>query len=104
MIFLETIINKIIELDDMAKSKIKGIKEKEENIETYINEKLQIEKEKIDNKFLYKKKNMQEKYEVMFEQQKAKLDEDKQRRINNLQNKYEQEKQNILKKLLNGII
>ena len=45
---MEDIINKIIELDNNAKNKINAIKEKEENIESYVNEKLQIEKEKID--------------------------------------------------------
>lgn len=101
---MENIINKIIELDNNAKSKIKVIKEKEKNIETYINETLQIEKEKIDNRFAYKRKNMQEKYNVKFEQKKIELDKQKQKQITNLQTKYEQAKQDILEELLNSII
>lgn len=101
---METIINKIIELDDNAKSMVKIIKEKEENIETYIDEKLQIEKEKIDNKYLYKRKNIQEKYDIMFENKKIEIDEEKKRQINNLREKYEQAKKIILEKLLDSII
>ena len=41
---MEDIINKLIGLDDSAKNKIKVIKEKEENIENYIEEKLKIKK------------------------------------------------------------
>ena len=101
---MENIINKIIELDQNAKRKISTIKEKEENMETYINEKLKVEKEKIDNKYLYKKKNLQEKYDSNYEQRKLDLDEYKQKQIIQLQTKYEGEKKDILQKIINSII
>ena len=104
VIFLENIINKIIELDEQAKRKIKTIKEKEENIEIYINEKLKIEKEKIDNKFLYKKRKIQKKYDLNFEQSKLKIDEYKKKQITELQKIYEQEKQDIMQKIVESII
>ena len=104
MILLENIINKIIELDENAKRKIRTIKEKEENIEIYINEKLKIEKEKIDNKFLYKKRNIQEKYDLNFEQSKLKIDEYKKNQIMEWQKVYEQEKQDIMQKIVQSII
>ena len=104
MIILEEIINKIINLDNKAKEKIKTIKEKEEKIESYINEQLQIEKDKIDGKFLYKKKNIQEKYDKLFEDRRQKLDQEKQNQIININQKYEQEKQKIIDQLLKSII
>ena len=42
---MDLILNKIIDLDNAAKSKISEIKEKEENIETYISQKIEKEKE-----------------------------------------------------------
>mgnify|MGYP001257957207 CR=1 FL=1 len=65
MIFLEMILNKIVALDEEAKQKITEIKEKEENIETYISEEIEKEKEKIDAKFLYKRKNLEIKFQVL---------------------------------------
>ena len=67
---MENIINKIIELDASAKNKILKIKEKEDNIETYISEQIEKEKEVIDSRFLFKKKKIQEKYDEMFEKRK----------------------------------
>ena len=101
---MEDVINKIIELDECARKKIKIIEEKENNIETYINEKLKVEKEKIDNIIAYKKKNRQEKYEQEFTKRKELIDEYKQKQIIELQNKYEKEKQEIVKKIVNNII
>ena len=60
---MDLILNKIIDLDNAAKSKISEIKEKEENIETYISQQIEKEKELIDSRFLYKRKKTQEKYE-----------------------------------------
>ena len=101
---MEDIINRIIELDEHAKRKIKAIKEKEENVEIYINEKLKKEKEKIDNKFSYKKRTIKEKYDSNFEQSKLRLDEYKKMEIMKLQKKYEQEKQDIVRRIVESII
>ena len=78
---MDNILGKIIELDDFAKNKIKTIKEKEENIETYIGEQIEKEKEIIDNRFLYKRKKLQEKYDEMFEKEKERLNNEKQQII-----------------------
>ena len=101
---MDLIINKIIDLDNAAKSKITSIREKEENIENYISEEIEKKKELIDSRYLYKRKNIQEKYNEMFEQKKKQLDEEKEKEINKLHEKYEQEKPKILKELLEGII
>lgn len=101
---MESIINKIIEIDNMAKSKIDTIKKEEDNIETHISEKLEKEKDIIDNKYAYKKKNLQERADIMFEEKKAKLEEEKARQKAKLQNQYKQSEQEILEKLLDGII
>lgn len=65
---MDNILNKIIELDNSAKKKIMDIRKKEENIETYISEEIEKEKAKIDSKYLFKRKIMEEKYNDMFEQ------------------------------------
>ena len=43
---MEELINQIVELDNHAKEKIRSIKDKEDNIETYISETLEKEKKK----------------------------------------------------------
>ena len=72
---MDLILNKIIDLDNAAKSKISEIKEKEENIETYISQQIEKEKELIDSRFLYKRKKTQEKYDEMLSQKTKELDE-----------------------------
>lgn len=82
---MDGILNKIINLDNQAKNKIIQIKQKEENIETYISETIEKEKKEIDSRFLYKRKITQEKYDKMFEESKKKLD--RRKRQTNKQNK-----------------
>lgn len=101
---MEVILNKLIDLDNQAKSKILQIKQKEENIETYISETLEKEKKVIDNRFLYKRKKIQEKYDNMFKEAKNRLNEEKYKQINILREKYEQNKQQIIEKTLNEIV
>ena len=74
---MEEVINNLITIDNMAVNKIKQIKEKEDNIETYISERLEIEKKKIDSIYLYKRKVIQEKYDKMFEEKRILLEQDK---------------------------
>ena len=119
---MDGILNKIINLDNQAKNKIIQIKQKEENIETYISETIEKEKKEIDSRFLYKinievstlttqiseneqkLSNAQEKYDKMFEESKKKLDEEKDKQINKIREKYEQEKQQIIEKMLSEIV
>ena len=101
---MEEIINKLIALDINAVGKVKDIKEKKENIETYVNEKLKVEKQKIDSKFLYKRKKTQEKYDLMFEDNKQELDKTKNEQIRKIEERYEQNKEDILEELINSII
>lgn len=104
MMIMEMILNKIIDLDNQAKSKILTIKEKEENIETYVSEKIEKEKALIDSRISFKKKKLQEKYDLMLEQEKTRLDEEKNRQIAILHEKYEQEKQKIIEQTINQIL
>ena len=101
---MDNILNKIIELDNTAKKRIMDIREKEENIETYISEEIEKEKAKIDSKYLFKRKKMQEKYDEMFEQKKQELDSEKEKQISLIKEKYEQEKGKILETVLSNII
>lgn len=101
---MDSVISKIIELDNISKKKIREIKEKEENIENYISEKIESEKEKIDSKYMYKRKILQEKYDAMLLEKKKIIDEETNRQINNIHENYEKNKQITLQKLLNEII
>lgn len=104
MIFLEEIINKIIELDNNAKRKIIEVKNKEDNIENYINERLIKEKEKADSQYAFKKKKFQEKYDFMYEQKIGLLEEKKEKKISELQEKYKLNQKATIENLLKNII
>lgn len=101
---MEDVIKKIIEIDNYAKNKIKDIQKKQENIEGLIEKKLIEEKNKIDNRYAYKRKKIQEKYDQLFEIERNKLEENKQKQITKLQEVYKNDKSKILNKLINSII
>ena len=71
--FLEELINQIVELDNHAKEKIRSIKDKEDNIETYISETLEKEKKKLDSRYVFMKKNAEERFNNKFAQEKERL-------------------------------
>ena len=100
---MDGILNKIINLDNQAKNKIIQIKQKEENIETYISETIEKEKKEIDSRFLYKRKITQEKYDKIKKVLDARVIE-KDKQINKIREKYEQEKQQIIEKMLSEIV
>ena len=67
---MEELINQIVELDNHAKEKIRSIKDKEDNIETYISETLEKEKKKLDSRYVFMKKNAEERFNNKFAQEK----------------------------------
>ena len=73
-------------------------------IGAFLSEEIEKEKAKIDSKYLFKRKKMQEKYDEMFEQKKQELDSEKEKQISLIKEKYEQEKGKILETVLNNII
>lgn len=100
----EDLINKLINLDNEAKHELKEIEEKEENIEYYINQKLTTEKAKIDNMYVFKKKNLQDSYDKKWEKEKQVLDEKKEQALSRLREKYNEEKENIITDILGEIM
>lgn len=101
---MEEIIKQIINLDRNAVLKVKNIKEKEDNIEIYVNEKLKIERQKIDNRYLYKRKKIQEKYDLLFEKNKIELNQKKEDQIKKIDEKYILEKESIVNNVLEKIL
>lgn len=101
---MENIIDKIIELDNAAKNKILEIKEREDNIETYISKQIEKEKENIDSRFLLKKKILQEKYNEKFEKKKEELNIYKSQQIKVIQERYEKEREKIINKIIDEIV
>ena len=69
---MEEEILKLIDLDNNAKKLVDSELEKKDNIEIYISEKIKYEKEKIDNRFSFKKTKVQEKFEKIYEEEKNK--------------------------------
>ena len=104
MVIVENIINSLIQMDATALNRIKQIKEKEKNIENYISENLEKEKDKIDAMYLYKRKIIQEKFDKKLKEKKLALDEQKQKDIKKMQEEYSKNKSRILENLLKSIV
>ena len=101
---MEELINQIVELDNHAKEKIRSIKDKEDNIETYISETLEKEKKKLDSRFVFMKKNAEERFNNKFAQEKERLDKSKTEELEKLRQKYSKQKDTILRNLVDSII
>jgi len=104
MIFLEEIIKKLIEFDENAKNKIISIQQKEDNIEEEISSRLKEEKEKIDNKFVFKKNNLREKYDRIYQENCERIDKEKQKQIEIIKQKFEIDGDSFVEQILNNII
>ena len=104
MIFLEEIIKKLIEFDENAKNKIISIKQKEDNIEEEISLRLKEEKEKIDNKFVFKKNNLREKYDRIYQENCERIDKEKQKQIEIIKQKFEIDGDSYVEQIVNRII
>ena len=104
MMFLEEIIKRLIEFDEDAKNKIIGIKQKEDNWEEEINARLKAEKERIDDQFVFKKKILKEKYDMIYQENCEKIDIEKGKQIELLKQKYEAEGDSLVEQIVNRII
>ncbi len=104
MIFLEEIIKKLIEFDENAKNKIISIQQKEDNIEEEISSRLKEEKEKIDNKFVFKKNNLREKYDRIYQENCERIDKEKQKQIEIIKQKFEIDGDSYVEQIVNRII
>ena len=104
MIFLEEIIKKLIEFDENAKNRIISIQQKEDNIEEEISSRLKEEKEKIDNKFVFKKNNLREKYDRIYQENCERIDKEKRKQIEIIKQKFEIDGDSFVEQILNNII
>ena len=104
MIFLEEIIKKLIEFDENAKNRIISIQQKEDNIEEEISSRLKEEKEKIDNKFVFKKNNLREKYDRIYQENCERIDKEKQKQIEIIKQKFEIDGDSYVEQIVNRII
>ena len=104
MILLEEIIKKLIKFDEDAKNKINSIKRVEESIEEEISARLETEKEKIDNQYVFKKKNLKEKYDKIYQENCERINNEKEKQIDYLKQKHRTDEDILVNQIINNII
>ena len=101
---MEEIIKSIIEIDEKAKDKINDIMQKEDNIEEEISNQLKLEKEKIDNQYVFKRKSLKERYDQIYQENCERINKEKEMQIESLKQKYRADGERIVEKIVSSII
>lgn len=100
---MEEIFNKIIEIDNNAKSITNMEKEKKLNIEEYIESEFGIKKVVLDMEFKDEIELQKRKYEEMFQEKKQEIDEKTKKEIEDVQNIYREKENEIIENIISNI-
>ncbi len=100
---MEEIINKIIEIDNNAKSIIKEEKEKKDNFEEFIDSEFNTKKAVLDLQYKDEINKQKEKYNNMLEQKKIEEEENTKQEIDNIGKKYSELEADIINKIIDKI-
>lgn len=100
---MEEIINKIIEIDNNAKSIIKEEKEKKDNFEEFIDSEFNTKKAVLDLQYKDEINKQKEKYNNMLEQKKIEEEENTKQEIDNIGKKYSELEEDIINKIIDKI-
>lgn len=101
---LEEIIKELIKFDENAKNKIDEINQKKDNIEEEINTQLKVEKEKIDNQYVFKRKSLKEQYDKIYEENCERINVETEKQIEYLRQKYKTDGSALVDQIVNSII
>lgn len=100
---MEEIFNKIIEIDNNAKSITNMEKEKKLNIEEYIESEFGIKKVVLDMEFKDEIELQKRKYDEMFQEKKQEIDEKTKKEIEDVQNIYREKENEIIENIISNI-
>lgn len=100
---MEEIFNKIIEIDNNAKSITNMEKEKKLNIEEYIESEFGIKKVVLDMEFKDEIELQKRKYDEMFQEKKQEIDEKTKKEIEDVQTIYREKENEIIENIISNI-
>lgn len=97
---MEEIFNKIIEIDNNAKSITNLEKEKKLNLDEYIESEFGIKKVVIDMEFKDDLEVQKKKYEEMFQEKKKEIDEKTKQEIEDVEKVYKEKESEIIENII----
>lgn len=100
---MEEIFNKIIEIDKNAKEITNIEKEKQLNIDEFIESEFGIKKVVIDMEFKDEIDLQKRKYDEMFQEKKQEIDKNVKEQIENIEKKYLEKENEIIEKIITDI-
>ena len=101
---MEEIFGNLISIDGECKRTLEELQEKKDNIEYLVNDELSKRKDEIKTRYKFKIDMRKNEYEMKLNEQAQKIEVEKQKEIENIQNNYNQEKENIIKQMIESII
>ncbi len=101
---MEEIINKLLEIDNHAKSIILEYQEKKNNLDLYVSEEIAKRKREIDATYDFKIDFRKKEYKRLLEEKKLAMEEIKQNGILELQAKFQMEKDRLVNEIFKSII
>lgn len=100
---MEELINKIIEIDNNAKSIIKEEKDKKDNFEEFIDSEFNTKKAVLDLQFKDEINKQKEKYNILFEENKVEIENNTNQEIITIKKNYSELEENIISDLIEKI-
>ena len=100
---MDEIINKLIEIDEQAKSEIKVAESKKENLDDLIEERLKKEKDKIDCKYTTKLRFKENELKEKLEKEQERINSNLQMELDKLENEYKLDTQVRLGKMMKNM-
>ena len=100
---MQEIINKIIEIDNNAKSIIKQEKEKRDNFEDFVNSQFNTKKASLDLEYKDEINKKRQEYDNLFAQKKQSIENSVKEEISNIEKNYREIEEKIIIDIVNKI-
>lgn len=101
---MEEILNNLIEIDNECKRSLNELKEKQENIEYLVNDELSIRKDEIKGKYKFKMDMRKNEQDMRLSKMVKNIEMEKIKKIEQIKRAYEDDKENMIKQIVNSII
>ena len=101
---MEKILNKLIAADLECQRALNQLKEKQENIEYFVNDALENRKDEIKAKYKFKIDMRKHEYDMKLAENLQEIELQKQKQMQEMKANYEMEKQQIIDKIVKSIM
>ncbi len=101
---MEEILNKLIDADLECQRALNQLKQKQQNIEYFINDELEKRKDEIKAKYKFKIDMRKHEYDVKLAENLQEIEQQKQKQMEKMKANYETEQQNVIDKIVKSIM